>query len=118
KVLPWIKPVMLAASIMLVGLAWYYLNPQDEFTTIRPNPAITQVVEPGTQSALLTLEDGTTINLEEQGEGVLSHNASRTIKKAENGQISYEPGQNLETDEVALNTISVPLGGVFEVILP
>lgn len=118
KTIGWVRPLMLAASVLLVGLIWYYSRMQQDTTSIRPDPEIAGVVHPGTPSAMLTLEDGTRIRLDDHSQGVLSSNAYRTIKKEAGGQIRYEQGRKNDHSRPAMNRISVPLGGLFEVVLP
>lgn len=114
----WIKPLSLAASLIVVGCLWLYLSQQRSYTTIQPNSSITKIVEPGTESAILTLEDGTTINIDDHTGGILSKNNYRTIRKDTTGQIKYLAVKGLDKTSISRNTITVPLGGLFEVVLP
>lgn len=113
----WLKPVLIAASILIVGSLWMVLDNRAGYTTIRPDQRVSKVVTPGTMSATLTLEDGTTVNLD-QTQGIISENSFRVIKKDKNGQITYEAGETVDEKEISLNKITVPLGGLFEIVLP
>lgn len=78
---------------------------------------------PGGNKALLTLADGTTVELDETTNGEISEIAGMTIKKMANGQIVYEVdatrlGTTAIDDTPRYNRISTPRGGQYQIILP
>lgn len=73
------------------------------------------VISPGSKQALLTLADGTTIPLDSlEGRTVVTDDGIRL--SMQDGQLAYEKTDN-RVGELT-NTISTPLGGEYEVILP
>ncbi len=116
----WRKATGVAAAIILIlGVAgWWILSSrydknQTEITQ-KVNP---RDIMPGGNKAVLTLADGTTIQLEDSKNGLLAQQGNASILKLDNGQIAY----NVETgasDIVSYNMISTPPGGQFKVILP
>jgi ferric-dicitrate binding protein FerR (iron transport regulator) len=71
---------------------------------------------PGGNRALLTLNDGSTIVLDEAKNGTLVQQGNTKVLKL-NGKLAYAP-ENTETHEVLYNTISTPRGGQYQVELP
>lgn len=114
----WLKYA--AMFIFILGLAAAY------FLTKRVEPGQTIVVEkekeqpdiaPGENKAMLTLADGTTIMLDDAGNGVLAQQGNVNVMKLANGEIAY----NLDGTaggEVIMNTMSTPRGGQYRLTLP
>lgn len=113
-----IKRVGWAASFalfMMIGIYFYSSKPNQN---IEAAQLIEEVVAPGTKSAFLTLEDGSTIPLDEAEKGVLLTKNDVTIKKLTNGQLIYEPRGKKNKKDVFMHKITIPLGGQYEVVLP
>lgn len=101
-----------AAVVLLAGTAWYIQHS-------RPAAPIAQQqvqapVLPGTSKAVLTLADGSTIQLDSTGNQVIAQGAASI--RQQNGQLRYDI-QNPDAAP-ALNTLTTPRGGQFRVILP
>ena len=77
-----------------------------------------QDLNPGSNRAILTLADGTSINLDSIASGQLAEQGNATISKTEDGRIIYEVLNNETTADVEYNTITVPKGGQYQLILP
>jgi len=73
-------------------------------------------VAPGTDKAILTLADGSTIVLDEAKNGTLAQQGNSKIIKL-GGKISYDP-TNKNLKEIVYNTISTPKGGQYQLELP
>lgn len=75
---------------------------------------------PGGNRATLRLGDGRTIDLAGAGVGLLAEDGGLRISKTADGRIQYEalPGEAGEDAPIAYNTIEVPVGGQYQVILP
>jgi ferric-dicitrate binding protein FerR (iron transport regulator) len=98
-----------AASVLLVISLSILINKDDDSQVIEPQIVNTKV-EPGTDKATLTLEDGSHIPLEK---GV----AFQTQNANSNGeQIIYDSG-NKKTKEVVYNYLTIPRGGQFQLKL-
>lgn len=101
-----------AAVVLLAGAAWYVQRS-------RPAAPMAQQqeqapVRPGTSKAVLTLADGSTIQLDSAGQQVIAQGAASI--RQQNGQLRYDI-QNPDAAP-ALNTLTTPRGGQFRVILP
>jgi len=80
----------------------------------------TNDIGPGGSKALLTLDDGSTIVLEKAGTGTLATQGNTSIIKQESGLLAYDASATISGDDdiVGTNTITTPLGGEYQVILP
>ncbi|MCD0487657.1 FecR family protein [Pedobacter sp. MC2016-14] len=113
------QPYAAAAAVLMVltaGLMMYKSNRSVA-------PAISKVkkyqndVAPGKNRAFLTLADGTKIDLNDKNSGLLaSQSGAKIIKKAD-GTIAYEHTAD-KNIVPAYNTISIPKGGQYHLILP
>nr|WP_199077769.1 FecR family protein [Pedobacter sp. ASV19] len=114
-----IKIFTLAASIFLaIGVALYFQFGQQK-QYLKDSVAIHDVV-PGQNKAVLILANGKKISLEGLSEGQIASQTGIRISKTANGQLVYEATES--TASAALkpefNTIEVPVGGQWQVILP
>lgn len=71
----------------------------------------------GSNKALLTLADGSTIALTNAGNGTLAQQEGINIIKNADGAVIYA-GRHTEAHTAAYNTIETPRGGQYQVILP
>jgi transmembrane sensor len=76
-------------------------------------------VKPGANKALLTLENGRQIALNDVGVGTVLKQGNITVSKQTNGLLEYKITSNTgSTSAMAYNTISTPVGGQYSVVLP
>jgi transmembrane sensor len=106
--LPWSSA---AAIILLLGTGVYlYVNhpsPKKTFgTAIKQTPLINDVPAPVNSKAILTLADGSKIELDSISNGTLARQGNVKIVKQGDGQITY----NGMGSEDLYNTINVPRG--------
>lgn len=71
-------------------------------------------VAPGTDRAVLTLANGSTVTLDSAGNQVIQQGTTTVHQK--NGQLQYDTESN--TAAVGYNILTVPRGGQFHVVLP
>jgi ferric-dicitrate binding protein FerR (iron transport regulator) len=76
----------------------------------------TRPIKPGRNTAQLKLSDGSVIDLDQVNAGLISTLGRTRISKDRAGAIIY--ANNSRAVEDAKNTISVPVGGNYKVILP
>lgn len=109
-----------AAAILVLGLGAYLWSIQ-----LTEKPAVTQRspvpmqndVLPGGHRALLTLADGTTIDLDSAADGKLAQQGSASIIKNTDGAVTYEDGHVLPGHLISFNTMSTPRGGQYQLTL-
>jgi hypothetical protein len=109
-----------AAAVLLVTLAFgkLLLKPEKpvQFTAIKKQNS-SKPIQPGKNTAILTLSNGMSIVLDDAKNGVLAKSGKTEIKKMKNGLIAYT-GKDANTGAAALNTIATPRGGQYAVVLP
>lgn len=110
------KIIRYAAAAVLIGLlttSYFFVKntfdlPEDDKDT--PSIVNTESIKPGTDRAVLTLEDGSQIALEKGGK-------FKTRNALSNGEkITYE-NNNEELAEMVYNDLTVPRGGQFSIEL-
>jgi ferric-dicitrate binding protein FerR (iron transport regulator) len=114
-----------AAVVLLVGGAavGYKILKQDKGDGGKGIPvASAKDIAPGSEKAVLTLADGSTIILDNAANGNVAQQGGTKIIKLDNGQLAYDAGRNTHrrvlSGELLYNTISTPRGGQYQITLP
>lgn len=108
-----------AAAVILIAGAGTYLWLKD---ADRGTPAVTNAavpgddIVPGGQKAMLTLADGTVIQLDSAANGQLAVQSGSQVMNS-NGLISYTLSGG-EAHVMAYNTLRTPRGGTYQLSLP
>ncbi len=112
------KWLSVAAAVTLLCLAGAYWILD---AGVMNNHEMTEVVEsdilPGTNKAMLTLGDGSVINLDDTKDGILTFEGEVEIAKANDGRLIYGKA-TVENGKIPDNIISTPRGGQYQVKLP
>lgn len=107
-----------AAVVLFAGIALYLFLPRSTQKQDPPGIAANDVV-PGGNKAILTLADGSKIDLNDAHIGDLTHTGGVKITKAMDGQIAYDvPEEPPAKQELTYNLVTTPRGGQYQVILP
>jgi len=113
-----ILSTVLTAAAALTGLVIFLSS---IYKTNSPQPPAapkalaTNKVTPGSNKAILTLADGSTITLDSAGAGSLTTKNGVTIKQIQNGLIAYN--DRTGTNATSWSTISTPTGGQYQIVL-
>lgn len=118
---------LLAASLtgVLIAGAWIYVKHQSVSKTNIPSQIASNNktdLAPGGNKAILTLAGGQQLILDQAQEGQLATQGATKITKLKKGILSYSinsdeaPGKTKE--EISYNTLTVPKGGIYQVVLP
>lgn len=114
----WVSVAAAAITILLAAGLYYVLNPFQQKklakTAVNKNPL--NDVAPGTNKAVLTLADGTTIVLDDASNGNLAQQGNTKVIKL-NGKLDYKASGS-SASEILYNTISTPRGGQYQIELP
>lgn len=108
-----------AALLLSAGLGSLFFK-QSKPQAIVSNKAVKglqKTILPGKNTAILTLANGTSIVLDDAKNGLLAKTGKTEIKKMKSGLIAYT-GHDSKVNEAALNTITIPRGGQYTVMLP
>lgn len=108
-----------AVFVVLLSLGYGLFNSLSE----QPSKTITSTkvldLDPGYKKATLVLEDGTKVDLE-KNEFVKSQTLSEV--KNENNSLTYKTNKKSNSvkssEKIATNTLFVPIGGIYKLVLP
>lgn len=105
-----------AAAAVIILLAGLWFNQQQNKVTQTPiaqQPVKEKEdIQPGSNKAILTLADGSTVTLDSAGNQVISRGNTKISQQ--NGQLLYSEGKA----DAGFNKLSTPRGGQFRVVLP
>jgi len=115
---PWIS---IAASLLIIaGVAAYYAQnkkAQSEKIVSQKVQPLNNDVKPGSIKAILTLANGNKLDLNDTKKGLLATQGKTILKKNKDGQIIYVQANKNEGPSLIYNTVSVPVGGQYQVVL-
>lgn len=119
KIYHWF-PKAVAAAVLLFAVGttmfiYHWKLKNSQYTQIQNKSS--HKILPGTNKAILTLADGSTIALDSTINGVLAKQGNSNILKLSNGKIAYTQ-TNRENKTVLYNTVTTPRGGEFQIVLP
>ncbi len=111
-----VVPYMVAACILVIaGTMWFYQH-QKEKIPILAKKAPTVEPVPGGNKAILTLADGRHIVLDSAANGSLGKEGASSIMKSDS-VLTYQVIDKTLNQQVAYNTIFVPKGGTYQLVL-
>ncbi|MHA4807788.1 FecR family protein [Flavitalea flava] len=119
----WRRQAWLVAASLLVFVAsgmylLFFYHPRR--STIQPyisQHSPVKDIPPGSSKALLTLSNGSVINLDDAQNGTLTQQGNTRIRKLNDGQLIYDQLRT-EPATTGYNTLSTPRGGQYRLILP
>jgi hypothetical protein len=116
----WFRISAAAAVIFFISVtAFYFLHQYNDRTTVQTQNS-TQLIKdipPGTNNAVLTLDNGTMIVLDSAANGTLTQQGGIKVLKV-NGQIAYDKTGNANLQAVPIyNTITTARGNQYQVVL-
>lgn len=110
-----------AAAILIMSIAGSYLfftqSTPPQSVTLSPLPQPPVDASPGTNRALLTLADGSSIALDSISNGAIAQQGGTRIFKSSTGEVIYRASANASSS-ITYNTISTPRGGQYQLRLP
>lgn len=108
-----------AASILLLLAAGsYFYNAKTPIPAAQTANLKVNDIPPGSNKAVLTLSNGKEIVLSDADNGLLTNQGSTKIVKQANGELAYHVENKDANPETLFNTITIPRGGQYEVVLP
>ncbi len=115
------RRIAAALIIILVTSATYFIVTRyDKDQAVQPG-AVVQVTNdrlPGTNRATLTLADGSVVYLDSTAAGTIAQQGNTSVTKSNSGELVYQQlaGAGQENG-LLFNTIVVPRGGTYELVL-
>lgn len=116
----WLRKWRWAAVILLLigaGAGFWLTQRHPEPSSANSNRLVQNDVGPGSDKAVLTLSDGTTIYLDSVANGAIAQEGKTSIVKQANGRISYHL-KGAATEGIMMNTMHTPRGGQYRLVLP
>lgn len=115
------RPVFrwLAAAMVLITLGlglYFYANFRETGKVLYPSQYASKIL-PGGNKAILTLSDGSEISLTDAENGALTKQSGIKIIKTADGHLVYDASASGASSE-AVNTITTPRGGQYQINLP
>lgn len=104
-------------AVLLGGLFFLMRQNRPAVQLAKEQQAVQPVVKAGGNKAVLTLADGTTIELDSASDGMLTKQGNTKVMKLANGKIEYQTAGNLSS-EILYNTMRTPRGGQYRITLP
>lgn len=109
----WQKIAVAAMVVITLSLGFYFYNFQDKVISgVKQKTAHQE--SSANNKATLTLADGRIISLDEAKNGEIAREDGIKITKTKDGQLVYEGKSKID----ALNSISTPKGGQYQINLP
>lgn len=112
---PYLSAAAASVALLLVSGAWWFLHSGNERDKVADYSQT--VVKPGTQQAMLTLSDGSSVLVDGAARGVLSKDGDMTVLKTDQGNLEYRKDSEGQASD-GRNTLLVPRGSTFKVTLP
>ncbi len=118
---PFFKTVAAAAVIIALGTtAWFHWRTKPSKPEIvKTDNEFKADINPGTNKALLTLANGSTVALDNVHTGTIGTEGNTKISKLDSSQLAYNAAINLNrgSHPELFNMLSTPRGGQYQVIL-
>jgi ferric-dicitrate binding protein FerR (iron transport regulator) len=116
--IPWLQLTAAAVLLIAFGTVLYlYLNKpvtrQGDAQVLAGNTIV-----PGSNKAILTLNDGRQISLTDAANGHIADQPGITVTKKTDGQLLYTITESGAEEAITFNTIETPRGGQYQVALP
>lgn len=118
----WYRKLRLPVAAMLMvslGIGLYYFLLSRQRMTAPVNIAVQQEYDilPGTNKAVLTLDNGDRILLDDSHDGILTKQGGVDVSKQGEGVVYHIPNSGGMQAPVVYNTLSTPRGGQYKLIL-
>ncbi|ARS40376.1 hypothetical protein CA265_12200 [Sphingobacteriaceae bacterium GW460-11-11-14-LB5] len=111
----WLKVGTAAILAVAMGIGFYWIKQSN--TQVKST--YTKDIGPGRNQATLTLANGKKISLTKANNGLVAAEGGIKITKTADGQLVYDFSKTTSNGSPSsFNTLSVPIGGQWQVILP
>ena len=121
RYLTWTRFAVAASILILISVgSYYWISDFSKKEIIKKEIAskyIKNDIAPGTNKAILTLGDGSSLILDDAHKGIIAQQANTKIVKLGNGRLAYDVVR-VNPDKILYNTISTPRGGKYQLVLP
>lgn len=107
-----------AAVLIIISTSIYYFQESHEQVLVNTEtPRFKNDVAPGNNKAVLTLDDGSKIDLDDAKTGILASESNVDIKKTGEGKLEYTASIQ-DAKIIKYNVLRTPMGGEYQLVLP
>ena len=107
-----------AAVLIIISTSIYYFQGSHEQVLVNTEtPRFKNDVAPGNNKAVLTLDDGSKIDLDDAKTGILASESNVDIKKTGDGKLEYTASIQ-DAKIIKYNVLRTPMGGEYQLVLP
>lgn len=106
-----------AAVVLICSVLYFSRQPKDQLVKHTVKHAAGDFA-PGGNQAVLTLANGSTVILDNKGNGDLARQGGTIVSKKADGLLSYQSAKDGSVTGVSYNTVTTPRGGQYQIILP
>jgi len=117
KRLLWLRIAVAAAILILLSIGSWFIFHSGKTVQQFAGKSRSYDVLPGGNRAILTLANGKQVVLTGAHQGKLATEGNTNISKTADGEIAYATNKVLVSEQVAYNTITIPSGGQYKLIL-
>lgn len=120
KIPVWTRLVAAASIVILIASGVYFWisgNYKEIAKTEIASKHVKYDIAPGTNKAVLTLGDGSTLILDDAHKGVIANQSNTKVIKLNDGQLAYKTVK-AKPSQILYNTITTPRGGQYKLVLP
>ncbi|AYL96763.1 FecR family protein [Mucilaginibacter celer] len=116
----WVK---IAAAVLIFGTIGFYFIQRQKMAAGQNETAAARPAKilPGGNKAILTLANGKSIVLDSAGNGALASTGKSQVNKVGDGKLVYDAlpeAAHVGVNAVLYNTLTIPPGGQYQVVLP
>lgn len=116
--MPWLQLTAAAVLLIAFGITLYLFLNKPVTGHAGTQQVADNTITPGSNKAILTLNDGRQISLTDAANGHIADEAGITVTKKANGQLLYTISESGPNNAVIFNTIKTPRGGQYQIALP
>lgn len=114
----WIYTAAASVILLIAGFWIYKISVKEKSELPEVSKVIKTDIQPGGNNAILTLSDGSTVDLNKAQNGLLKNDNGASINKSADGEIAYTDSNSSNKNAVSYNILSTPNGGQYKVQLP
>ncbi|MCF0053600.1 FecR domain-containing protein [Dyadobacter sp. LJ53] len=114
----WIRYASAAAIFILIGLGIWKVTSVPKTGIAHTAQPKAEDVKPGGAKAILTLSDGSAIELAHAKSGFLARQGAAEVSKSQDGVLVYNAKSENTSTKISMNTLTTPKGGQYEMLLP
>lgn len=106
-------------TLFIAGTIYYYTRQTSmEQLVAQPGTTAKHTIVPGGNKATLLLANGNIITLNDEHDGTLAQQGNTQVIKLNTGQLAFRSGNDKDAGNMAaLNTLSTPRGGQYQITL-